>query len=145
MCWNPGEKLYHNYSGSTEERKWAFTIGGYFARLSGIHITHTIVRLSTKATDTSLLVLLDQFLLSMFASHHFTPLGEKDLQLLTSEFVCNPVTWLNVHWSRLVCLHRCKCTTTPCINTRRIRKALLSICRAFNGAHRCQAEFNSLG
>lgn len=34
---------------------------------------------------------------------------------------------------------------TPCVNTHRKRKPLLSICRAFNDAHRCQPEFNSLG
>lgn len=42
-------------------------------------------------------VLTDQFLLSTFASHHFTPLKKKPSTLLTSAFHCNPLTLLNIH------------------------------------------------
>lgn len=88
---------------------------------------------------------MDRFLLSTPFYTSGKKQNKRTLSLLTNEFGCNPLTWQNVHWSSVVCVHRHTCMPTPCVNTLRKRKALLSICRAFNDAHRCQAEFNSWG
>lgn len=77
-----------------------------------------------------------------FCQPPFYAAGKKKFfQPVASEFGRNPPRpgWMYIEANTDIC------TPTPCLNTQRKRKALVSICRAFNDTHRCQPEFNSLG